>query len=448
MGSLAPLLVSLVLGCSGEPPVRNLVLISLDTTRADHLPTYGYSRPTAPRLDALGAGGTVFTNAFAQETNTNPSHSSMFTGLYPHVHGSLDNRYRLSEDRVTLAEILSETGFRCGGFVSGYTMKSRSGLQQGFEMWDDELPRKSRRPGAQTLERALTWLNRLSPGEPFFLFLHLYDSHGPYAPPPEYRGRFRSSSPGPTLSIVPKYQAQRDEGGARITTLHPYVDLYDAAIRHMDDLVARLLDRIDLDRTVVFVVADHGETLGERYWSLDHGAQTFDEQIRIPLIVHAPGYPPGRVDEFVETVDLLPTALKLLGLSVPSRLSLNGQSLDGLMAGRPGPLRDHVFASARATGLRHADRGYRLDGSRRIHTIRSRGWKLIRYPGPRHNYDELYAVDQDPGERVNLAEQRSEERERLGGLLEQWLAGASAAKPPKLTPEQRERLRSLGYVAD
>ena len=295
---LAALLLGIVLGCAPEHPY-NLVFISLDTVRRDHLPTYGYARPTAPRVDALAGKGVVFDGAFAQQTNTNPSHASMFTGLYPHVHGNRFNGERLNRKWPTLAQILGRAGFRTGGFVSGITMRgATSGLDRGFEVYSDAFPGK-RRNGRIATTEAVQWVRSIRRSERWFLFLHLYDAHGPYLPKGRYAKLFRSSEPGPQLPNVPRYQRVL-ENGKSLAHLNRYVDRYDAMIRYEDDLVSLLLDEVDLSNTVVVVLSDHGETLGERYRPLDHGGQAFDEQIRIPLVVYAPGFAPRRVGAFVE----------------------------------------------------------------------------------------------------------------------------------------------------
>jgi len=437
-----------VLACAGcaPDPGDDLVVVSFDTVRRDHLPTYGYKRSTAPALDAFARGAVVFDDAYAQETNTNPSHSSMFTGLYPHTHGNRRNGDRLPAGRVTLAQILREAGFRTGAFVSGSTLKRKAcGLERGFEVYDDEFDGK-RRAGARTTRLALDWLRRRS-GERFFLFLHLFDVHGPYLPEGGYRARFRSPEPGPEVD-VPPYQLVLDEAGNPRRDLNGYVDRYDAMIRYVDDRLAELLGELDLGRTIVVVLADHGETLGERYHKLDHGAQLFDEQIRIPLVLHAPGVAPRRVAGLVETVDLLPTLLELLRVEAVDPLPLQGRSLAAaLRSGGEGTARDAVFSAARPVSRRHADRGYRLDRRRQIHSVRSAGWKLIRYPGLAADPLELYDLAADPAERRNVAAERPDIRDEYLGRLDAWLGSADEPlSPPEVDPELLDELRHLGYV--
>ncbi|MEJ2085323.1 MAG: sulfatase, partial [Acidobacteriota bacterium] len=260
--ALSSLVCILLSACAPDSP-DNFVLISLDTVRRDHLSAYGYERPTSPFLDSLADDGVLFLDAFAQATNTAPSHASMFTGLYPQTHGLLRNGYPLpAEGPLTMAELLRSHGFRTGAFISGYTLESDiSGLNRGFEIYDDEFGDTSR-DGSSTLERALAWLAGLGPEERFFLFFHVFDVHGPYVPPAEVDGLFESSEPGPKLPRIAKYQKQVSESGERIANENFYVDRYDELVRYQDGLVERLLQTIDLTDTVVLITADHGETLG------------------------------------------------------------------------------------------------------------------------------------------------------------------------------------------
>jgi len=455
---LVPVLFSLLAACGGpEPRPRNLLLVTLDTTRADHLTPYGYDRPTSPALAALAEDAIVFDHAFAQETNTNPSHASMFTGLYPHHHGNRENGQVLAPERLTLARILHAAGFRTAAFISGFTMTSRAtGFERGFELYEDRLE-APRRSGAETVDRALAWLGRrgeggIREGERFFLFVHLFDAHGPYQPPAETAALFQSPEPGPLLDEIPSFQLRRDEAGREIRHLNPYLDAYDGALRYQDEQLGRLLAAVDLDETLVVVLADHGETLGERHWDLGHGGQVFDEQIRIPWLIAGPGLAPGRVGAMVETVDLLPTVLEALELKAPDR-PLDGRSLMPLLrtgsevAASGEPFRRAVFASARAESRRHADRGYELDGGRRIVAVRTARHKLILYPGLAGDYRELYDLSADPGEKENCLAGAPELAATLEKVLGAWLAGAPReVAMPDLPEEDLRRLRALGYL--
>ena len=453
---LAVLLAGGGCGAPSQPTPQNLVVLTLDTVRPDHLSAYGYAKPTTPELRAFAEESVVFSNAFAQETNTTPSHASMFTGQYPHVHGSRVNGDVLASDVPTLAAILRDAGFATAGFVSASVLSAEgSGLDRGFDRYGDELGR-ARRTGVQTVRQARQWLATREPGERFFLFVHLYDAHGPYRPPAKHRDAFRSRQPSGKLPLVPHHMKSVDESGRLFRYLSQFVDQYDGTLRHSDDLFRLLREGIDLDDTAVVVLADHGETLGERYHGLDHGGQVFDEQIRIPLLLHAPALRPRRVDALVETVDLLPTALQLLRVPAPPDLALPGRSLLPLAIGTTGEGASEdeerfVFSSARAVSHRHGDRGYTLDLERRIQSIRSRRWKLIRYPrepATEGDYYELYDLASDPGELRDVAEQHPEIVETYRARLEAWDPDLGARRSPATPPDARlqRQLRELGYV--
>ncbi len=444
------LMSSLLCSCAPDPP-DNIVLISLDTVRRDHLSTYGYERATTPRLDSLASEGILFMDAFSQATNTAPSHASMLTGLYPQAHGVVANADPLDRHgATTLAEILGANGFRTAAFVSGYTMESKiSGLDRGFEIYDDEFDEASR-DGNLTLEQTLRWLAELPPDERFFLFFHLFDAHGPYKPSAEYAELFESENPGPSLKRIARYQLYNDENGQRVSHLNRYVDRYDAQIRYLNDLVATLLENLDLSNTIVIVTADHGETLGERRHAMDHGGQVHDEQIRIPLLLRAPNLGPSIVEGAVETIDLMPTILELLQVTPPGDLKIQGKSLLPLING-DAKGRDYVFSTAQATKYRHRARGYMLDEARRIKSVRTDRWKLIRYPGKDfEDYLELYDLHQDPLEKTNVVDAFPDVTDKLLDRLKSWEHGWESGVAPaaELDPDAVRRMQALGYLGD
>ena len=438
-------------GTPETPRAENLIFISLDTTRRDHLSTYGYRRATTPAIDALAEGGAVFDNAIAQMTITNPSHACMFTGLYPHTHKVGINTRRVADERTTLTEILRQRGLRTGAFVSGHPLKRElTGIHQGFDTYDSDFTTR-RRFGRETLDRALAWLRGLSPGDPYFLFLHLYDAHGPYHPPPEYLERFRSAERGRELAHIPRYQKVRNESGEVYRHLNDYVDRYDAMNRFQDDLVGELLGEVDLERTLVVLVADHGETLGERatQFTLGHGTAVFGEQIRIPMILRGPGVPIGRFGQLAETVDLLPTILDLLGIDLPGGLDLEGESLAPILRGEAEAERRWAFSSNRARPQIYADRGYRLRKGAFIHAVHFRNWKLVSYPGAERDYLELYDLEADPGEQRDVAAEHPEVRARLLRALEGWRQDPDDDESePALPPELERQFRSLGHAGN
>jgi arylsulfatase A-like enzyme len=372
----------------------------------------------------------------------------MFTGLYPHEHGNQMNGHRLAADRVTLAQILRSAGFQTAAFVSGLPMQAEvTGLARGFDVYDDRIGKDSHRDGRATVAEALRWLARRDRTRPAFLFVHLYDAHAPYLPSGRYAQLYRSAEPGPPLGHVQPGHVVSDRDGRPQRYLNGYIDRYDAMIHFTDDAFGELLSQLDLARTVLVVIADHGETLGERYHQLDHGGEVWDEQIRIPLLIAARGFAPGRVEQYVETVDLLPTLLELLAVPLPERIPQRGRSLVPFMRGEKLAGREVVFASSRCDPTRLEDRGYQLDKERQIHAVRSSRWKLIVYPGIQHDYTELYDLDADAAEQRNVAVENPLLVRSLLQKIEEWRGAGSIAVPtPDVDPQTRERLRQLGYV--
>ena len=439
-----------LVGCAGEERTRNLVLISLDTTRQDHMSLYGYERDTTPRLKRLGERSTVFENAVAQMMVTNPSHASMLTGLYPHTHLVGENTRRLHPRFVTLTEILANRGYTTGAFVSGAPLKRGiTGIDQGFDVYDDDLGGEQR-DGRVTTARALEWLAGLDPSQPYFLMLHLYDAHGPYEIEDEYLDLFRSPDRGPQLPMVPHYQVLENDAGERMYRRNDYVDRYDALIRLQDDLIGRVLDAVDLDETVIVVVADHGETIDERgaRMTLNHGHGVYREQSRIPLLIYVPGGRASRPVQPVETVDILPTVLELLGGGPAVGVTLEGESLVPLMQGEgPDGERSLAFASSRNRFPEHGDIAVQRHGW--IHSVRTRRWKLIEYPALEGTHLELYDLAADPWETRNVADANPEIVVGLVAALAAWRReGPNGEGEPEISEELRRELEALGYVGN
>lgn len=458
---LAAFLGVAALACSTEPAaeIRNVVLISLDTTRPDHLSAYGYERETSPNFDRLAETGVLFDNAFAQWTATGPSHASMLTGLYPPTHRFGLSRKRLRRRFPTFASILSEQGFRTGAFVSGFTLKGRlaNGFERGFEVFDGDF-KGVRRDGQVTLERALAWLDEGEPDKPFFLFFHLFDAHGPYTAHGQYPRAFHSEEPGPVLDRVPPPQRMPDAEGNFAFHLNEYVDLYDSGLAYQDTILGGLLDAIDLSDTLVMVVADHGESLGEHggVVNLTHSTGVFDVQSRIPFLISAPGIDPQRIEEIVENVDLLPTTLELLGITPPTRFSPEGSSLVSLLQSERRQVASEIAFTGTWPQRRQARTGQaifeqenplQLDPDRTVVAARSARWKLMVFPGRGRDWVALYDLEADPGERTNVANDYPEIRDRLLQRSALWLAQPDEpVEKMELTTDEIEKLRALGYV--
>lgn len=315
----------------------DVVVITLDTTRADHLGAYGYGRATSPRLDRLAAESVVFTRMIVPQATTLPTHTSLFTGVYPLEHGITANlehggKVFVPTERLTsLAQVLSEHGYQTGGFTSCAPLDETTGIQRGFQVFTS--PHLEQRPGRVTAEDAVGWIEQAAP-TPMLLWVHFYDPHNPYNPDPAYKDAFTDGSVDAWMAErkVSK-QTQRPTG--EVVRAKPTINAYDAEIRTMDDQVGRVLDALEargrLDRTILVVLGDHGEGLNQ-HGEPGHGL-VWDEQLHAPWMIRAPGLAPRKVEATVSAVDVLPTVLGLADLPGEALLSAQASGRDALAAG-------------------------------------------------------------------------------------------------------------------
>jgi len=404
-----------------SPPARprlNVLLITVDTLRADHLSCYGYRAMQTANLDRLAAEGTRFADCVTSVPITLPSHASIMTGTYPYVHGCrVNGEQPLHEANLTLAEILRAAGYTTHAEIAAFVLNARFGLDQGFDSYRDVPPPtpdavaagRAERPADEVCESTIAWL-RDHAAQPFFVWVHLFDPHFPYAPPQPFR-----------------------RGG-----LHPY----DGEIAFVDEQVGRLVAALDAlglrDKTLVVLTADHGEGLWEHGEEL-HTVFVYDTTLAVPLIFRCPGLiPPGRtVTSQVRTIDIAPTILELLGL--PAKQDAQGVSLAPLILNRgKAPRQLAAYGESMEPQVRF---GYSA-----LRCLRAGGWKYIHAPKP-----ELYHIREDPGETDNLAEQYPERLQAMRERLRELIAQAPA--PPwtrpsrsRLDRESARRLQSLGYL--
>ena len=449
-----------LLGCGGggqtaEPqpeadPARNLVLISLDTTRADRLGCYGYDGPTSPSIDALAADGVRFTSAWTPMPITLPAHSAMLTSRHPRGLGVTSNFDSLPVQESTLAERLGAQGFATGGFVSSPVLMAESGLGQGFDTY--EFPRVGTRRAAEIYSAARTWIAEHR-DERFFCFVHHYDPHAGYDPPEPHLSRFgvekherNKNPPWGVMYFMREPELLTDE------VIDQASRAYDAEIAYTDAQIGLLIEDLRLggllDETLVVVVADHGETLdelSERYgYAYDHGEFLYPNEIHVPLILHGPERlglrGGGTLDASVCLTDLMPTALGLLG--VPCEAPYEGRSLVPL-------LRGGEVAPAAIVSERHRIDGDLphpcLAGDERAIVLGR--WLLIESDGRGR---ELFDLQEDPGATTNLVEQEPRRAERLVEQLGYWLEDHPAgelAVPDEVSDERRQSLSELGYAS-
>src|SRR5271169_5281006 len=417
-------------------PALNVVLITIDTLRADHVGCYGYKQIKTPNIDALAAEGTRFDRAFAVVPVTLPSHSSMLTGTYPMLSGMHDfSANKLSPQQPTMASVLKQAGYQTGAVIGSAVLDSRFGLNQGFDFYYDhfEFSRldeanldEMERPGNIVADVALNWLEKdqlvKSPQKKFFLWMHLYDPHFPYHPPEPYSR---------------EYAAQP----------------YDGEIAFADEQVGRLLrflkEKGIYQNTVIVLCGDHGESLGE------HGEKTngffiYNATMHVPLIIRLPEQLPGQLPEKtvartladpVSLVDIMPTVLEAIGLQVPSQVQ--GRSL--LREIRRDPSAPDAPANRERT----------LYGETFLPRIHFNWSELRASENTRYHFidaprPELYDLAKDPGEVHNLfAEKKAvaeEMRSKLVGMIRDYSAGKELAEKTGLDPALMERLKSLGYA--
>ena len=433
-------------GCGEAPRARNLLLISLDTLRADHLGCYGYQRPTSPFLDRLASQGVLFEQAYATSPWTLPSHASLFTGLYPSQHGVMTEEFSLPTDLPTLAEALRGRDFATAGFVSGIFLGPRFGLGRGFERYV-VIPTRAKSGGSATSLGAtdrvsaggLEWL-AAQQGRPFFLFLHYFDIHSDYRPEPRFAALFGKPYQGPVDGSTRQLRAflRRQIAFDADDRAH-LVDLYDAEIRQLDQalesLFAQLRESGEFAQTVVVVTADHGEELFD-HGGVFHGRTQYQEMLRVPLIIVGPGIPSGlRIDQPVSLVDLAPTLLTSFGAPVPSAVS--GRDLAPLWreGGAGWPERD-LFAEANSPS----------DGGSPQRAVLRGRWKLILHEGGER---ELFDLRDDPLERVNRAMAEPEQTADLASQLSATLGMTREAPAlPRLSRDMRKQLEALGYLRE
>jgi len=398
----------------------NVLFITLDTTRADRIGSYGSKTTKTPRLDQLAQRGTVFERAYAAAPLTLPSHATMFTGLWPPEHGIPANgEVALEKSIPTAAELFSKAGYDTAAFVAAFVLDKRFGLNRGFKVYDDDLSSSTAageeldryRDGRHVLAATETWLKqrrRTSSGQPFFCWMHLYDPHDPYIP---HRDEFS------------------DEYDAR---------LYDGEVAYVDLLVGRLLDQLkqsgEAERTVVVVTADHGESLGEHGEST-HGYMLHESTLHVPLLVYDPRrIPPDgqRISETVSLISLFSTLLDSAGIPHPKA---SGQSLWPAVQGEsidPQPcysMTDEPYREALWSPLR---------------SLVTDRWRYVRTTQP-----ELYDLTNDPHELVNLADQQPDmlvELENELARLESTFRHRDGTAV-QISDHERRVLESLGYTA-
>jgi arylsulfatase A-like enzyme/Tfp pilus assembly protein PilF len=405
-------------GDTGRLRPLNVVVVTIDTLRPDRLGCYGYSEIETPVLDGIAQRGVLFENAVAQSPLTPPSHASIFTGQNPNVHKVRNTGgFVLQSSSRPLARILQEQGWDTAAFVGSAVLKKLFGFNNGFAVYDDEMPRPGNRTefredperrASVVVDRAVEWLNRRSPEKPFLLWVHIYDPHIPYAPPPEYARKYRGRP-------------------------------YDGEVAYSDAQLGRLFAAVGAkspaDKTIVAVLSDHGESLGE-HGERTHGVFIYDSTMRIAFLMSGPGIPAGvRVKQQARSIDFLPTVLEVMGGRAAS--SVEGLSLVPAFSGK-----------SVATDISYAETLYpkmNMNWSE-LRSIRTNRWKYIRAPRP-----ELYDLAADPHETNNIIQQHGPEVQKFEAQLTAIISpsGGGPEKVDTAMVDERvmDQLKSLGYLS-
>ncbi|HEV8112275.1 MAG TPA: sulfatase [Planctomycetota bacterium] len=433
---------------TGSPAAHpNVLILSIDTLRADHLSSYGYRRATSPRIDALAREGVLFEKVVAAAPWTLPSYGSLFTGCTPAVHRAGVNtaheeRFGRDEDTredgleilradlPTLAEAFRAAGWATAGFQANSFLRAKNGIDRGFDRW---VFYQYHAPVG--IELALEWIGKHASG-PWFCFLHVMDVHQPYVPPAPYDRKFSQRS----FRDLADYPPPIDDLRARRpddATVQLLVDQYDGAIAYTDDQVGQMLDRLKekglLDDTLVVVHSDHGEEFWE-HGGYEHGHSEYTEVLDVPLILRLPRLLPAnrRVASRVRLLDLMPTFLDVLGVAPVS--GIEGRSLVPLIGGKPEPPRECISEAT-------------LHGLREIKALTILDESLILSGG---GSGKLFDLAKDPGELADLAADKSSRardlEERLRRRHDVILQSAVRARAMQLTDAERKRLRELGYT--
>ena len=380
-------------------PVPNVVVITIDTLRADRIGAYGYAAARTPVLDALARGGTRFNHAYAPAPITLTSHASLMTGRYPPGHAARHNGLRVKTDVPVLAELFQRAGFKTGAFVAAFPLDRRFGLERGFQTYGDRMPRvagapANERPGWMAVDEALAWLKTIDAAR-FFLWVHLFEPHAPYGRP----------------------------GDGRPTSAR-----YDDEVAEADRQTGRLIEAVRAKGDAVLVVAgDHGEAFGE-HGEIAHSLFVYDTTLRVPLLFNGPGVSAQVSESPVSLIDVAPTIARLAGLPP---LDSDGVDLSPAFDGRPIPPR-RLYAESFAPLL---DFGWSP-----LRAVREEGWKYIDAPRP-----ELFSVDRDPGETENVA---AAEAVRVAAMRERVNGYSAAALEPSAVADREAaaRLQALGYI--
>ncbi len=434
---------------SNPPSPDVVVLVTIDTLRADHLGCYGYPRETSPFIDRLAGEGVLFRRAFASSSHTTPSHASIFTSLHPVQHNALVNGAGLPAAILTMAEMFREASWETAGFFSVNYLEE---LNAGFDTFDWSTGKANyyTRPADRTVDRALEWLKTRPPSAQLFCWIHFFDPHEPYHPREELLEKLGPESKEERsgfLDFLTRIHGLPADFYPGEESLLKKFNGYDAGIA----LVDRELERLHRNlakrgkNSLWIITSDHGEGLGNHYYS-EHSQKIYNEQLRVPLIFYHGGgrWSPRQVDELVRHVDVLPTLAELIGYPLAENSpGIQGDSLTGLLTGRARRPSHPAFSQRRPPGTR----GRRHWGPPELRSLQDAEYKYIYHS---EGEDEFYHLAADPLETRNLIGEPSPARDRMSRELEEYFgrlrSEAVSGDGTEGNPKYQETLKTLGYL--
>lgn len=467
-----PLLIMIALSFSGcdrghENKKPNVILITIDTLRADHLGCYGYGKETTPTLDRLAREGVLFESAYTPSPRTTQALGALVTGRYPQTIGVRSLWKKLQKDEVTLAEVLKQHGYHTGG-VNSNPILLKTHVNQGFDYFYIPSNSGMNLTAMQTNAWLLSWLKRTK-NQPIFAWIHYVDPHISYQPPKEFRYRFDPDYQGrfkegfglwrpdkmmgtgtheglsrPEAIFNHKSIPQRDRKGI--------LALYDGEIAFTDMAVGKLLEEMKtlgiLENTLIIVSSDHGESFGEHQYFSEHGDFVYDVTVKVPLIFHWPGKIPSgrRIKENVRLIDVLPTVLSLLGIP-DSFDGREGENIAPAILGEGSIGNLPVYLeSGECLFPQFNSRRYIQGVKGKIRGLREENWKLILTPTHSKPIIELYNLDTDPSETQNLVEKEPERAREMVQRLNNWVKKGNNQILSPIEEEAKARLRALHYL--
>jgi arylsulfatase len=448
-------------GCGKDKPVRfgpqavrHIVMISLDTTRRDHLGCYGNNWIRTPRLDELASESILFTNCMTVVPTTLPSHTSLFTGKYPHTHGTPRNGFMVNRKNVMLAEVLKDAGFRTVCIAGSFVLVSRFDFSQGFDYYNEKFERfvadrglfVNERPAQSVTDAAIKLLEKEGSGPNLFLFVHYFDPHWPYTPPSSYNEMYKDDRVAHQWFV--QSQGKYGSFAGREKALN-----YAGEISYMDEHVGRLIDYLKkrriLDDAIVIVTSDHGENFCEhqQFWS--HGFTVYETTMSAVCMVRLPNRNKSgmKVRQLIANIDLMPTLLNYLGISIPD--GIDGEAIE--LTGREISFPPRIRFGQASRPWKKVETDRRWYNIRKARCVYDGKLKYIQTPYAQR--EELYDLSTDPYERNNLLLAASEDFAGKAGELKRKLevwANSAAPLPSHFEPSQYKdtirKLKSLGYL--